>query len=196
MKIPIACLLVLSLAACGAIRPSGDRQSFLLQPEHGDARAPVRMGEILRIGRISVAPPFEGREFVYRRDEVRYETDFYNGFVADPADMVAAAATGWFRHSGLFREVLSPRAGLAADYRLDAGVSALYVDFRGSQPAAVLTMRWRVLRDIDSSLVLDVDSDERVALGERSPQGTALAYSEALKRALAKVEAALIAARL
>lgn len=196
MKTLLTCLLAILLLGCSVNRPDVERQSFLIQPERVGSVAARPIAETLRIGKVSVARPFEGREFVYRRDEVRYETDFYNEFVADPADMVGEAAAGWFRRSGLFQQVFAPRAGMPAGYRLDAGVSALYVDFRNPSPIAVLNIRWRLLHDGDSGIVLDVDSDERVALSESSPRGAALAFSEALQRALAKLEAELVAARL
>lgn len=193
MKLISACLFVLLLSACALSRPTVERQSFLIQPEHEAARAAVPVAESLRIGRVDVAPPFDGRAFVYRRDDVQYETDFYNEFAADPDNMVAEAAAIWFRPSGLFREVLAPRSGSFADYRLDASVSAMYVDFRSAAPAAVLSIRWRLLRDRDAEPVLGLDSEERVPLPERSPRGTALAYGEALKRSLAKLEAVVTA---
>lgn len=191
MKLPVACLVALVLSACTFSRPAVERQSFLVQPEHGEAKTAVPLGDSLRIGRVEVSPPFDERAFVYRRDEVRYEIDFYNEFAADPADMVAEAAAGWFGSTGLFREVLAPRAASMAEYRLEASVSALYVDFRGPVPAVVLSMRWRLLQGRNAELLLGMDSDERVPLPERSPHGAALAYGEALKRALAKLETAI-----
>lgn len=191
MKALIACFLAFILTACSLTQPAVQRQSFLIQPEREQARTETPVGDSLRIGRVVVAPPFDGRAFVYRRDEVQYETDFYNDFAADPADMVAEAAAGWFRSSGLFQQVLAPRAGSFADYRLEASVSAMYVDFRGAVPAAVLAIRWRLLRDRDAEILLGLDDEERVPLPERSSRGAALAYGDALKLALAKLEAAL-----
>lgn len=195
MKSPIAFLLAPILAACALSGPSVERQSFLVQPEHEAARVERPVGDSLRIGRVDVAPPFDERAFVYRRDQVRYETDFYNEFAADPGDMVAEAAAAWFRPSGLFGEVLSARTASFADYRLEASVSAMYVDFRNTAPAAVLSIRWRILRDRDAGLLFGLDSDERVPLPERSPRGAALAFGEALKRALSELESALKAGK-
>lgn len=196
MRSLISLLLALVLAACAISGPPVERQSFLIRPEHRAARAAAPVGDSLRLGRVDAAPPFDGRAFIYRRDQVRYETDFYNEFAADPADMMAQAAAEWLTSTGLFIEILAPRAGSFAEYRLEASISALYVDFRGNQPEAVLSVRWRLLRDRDAELLLGVDCEERVPLAERSPHGAAVAYGEALKRALAKLELSLKAKKL
>lgn len=196
MRAAIACCLALALAACGVTRPEAEHQSFLAHPEHPAPTTATPLAISLRVAKVSIARPFDGRAFVYRRDDVRYETDFYNEFAADPEDMVADAAAAWFRRSGLFREVFAPRAGAFADYRLDAGVSAMYVDFRNKPAAVVLAMRWRLRREGDDTTALEVDCEERVELGESSPHGAALAYGEALGRALAKLETALSRAAL
>lgn len=195
MKILFACMLLL-LAGCGITRPDIERQSFLVEPEYAGSPGTQMFAGTLRIGGVDVARPFDGREFVYRRDEVRYESDFYNEFAADPAHMLAEATARWLQRSGLFAQVLSARTGAAYDYRLEAGVSAMYVDFRGRRPAAVLSLHWRLLRGAQPNPALDLDCEERVELAELSPRGSALAYGEALKQALARLEAALKVAKL
>lgn len=187
--------LVVFLSACGASRPAVERQSFLLQAERaGAAREPV--AGTLAIGRVDVAPPFDERGLVYRRDDVRYETDFYNQFAADPGEMLGEATAGWLRQSGLFRQVLAPGAASRFDLRLDADVSAFYVDFQAGVPAAVLDIRWQLVRESDGSAVLGMDTRQRVPLEERSPAGAVRAYREALRQALVRLETALAEAGL
>jgi cholesterol transport system auxiliary component len=190
MKSLLPFLLVIALAGCANNQPAAEKQSFLIQVERpGGALAPV--AGTLRIGRVAVAPPFDERSFVYRRDDVRYEPDFYNQFAAEPAAMVAEAASGWLRQSGLFRMVQPPGGASRADFRLEASISAFYVDFQGDVPASVLDIRWQIVREGDGSAVLDLDCRQRVGLGERSPAGAARAYREALEQALARLEAAV-----
>lgn len=189
-------LLVLGLAGCAISRPGAESQSFLIQPERAGAPARTAASAALRVGAVRVAPPFDTRIWVYRRDDVRFENDFYNGFAADPAAMVAEAAAGWMRRSGLFQEVLPPPVSGRTGYRLDVDVTALYVDFQARPPQAVWTLRWRLLRESDGARMLEVACDERVPLAERTPVGAARAHREALARALHKLEAALAAATL
>lgn len=183
------------LAGCGNDRPAVERQSFMLQVERtGPAAMSAPAQGALRVGRVAVAPPFDERPLVYRRDDVRYETDFYNQFAADPADMLAQALAGWLSQSGLFQRVVLPGGVGTADYRLETSVSALYVDFQAETPAAVLNVRWRLVRDGDGATVVDLDSRQRVPLAERSSAGAARAYRQALQQALGQLEKAVSAA--
>lgn len=195
MKILPALLLAAALAACSNDRPALERQLFMIQTERpGAAAQPV--AESLRIGRVAMASPFDERALVYRRDDVRYETDIYNQFASDPADMLADGIAGWLRQSGLFRRIVPPGAAGGADYRLETGVSSFYVDFQAEPPAAVLDIRWRLTKEGESGNVLELDCRERVDLKERSPAGAVRAQRQALEQALGKLETALGSARL
>lgn len=191
MKKLLPLLLLALLAGCGNDRPAVERQSFLLEVERTAPAASAPAQGALRVGRVAVASPFDERPLVYRRNDVRYETDFYNQFAADPADMLAEALAAWFGQSGLFQRVVPPGAVATVDYRLETSVSALYVDFQAQPPAAVLNMRWRLVRDSDGDSVVDLDSRQRVVLAERSPAGAARAYRQALQQALVQLEKAV-----
>lgn len=188
-------LLLAVLTACSNQRPAVERQSFLILTERSGAAArPVAGG--LRVRKMVVASPFGDRPLVYRRSDVRYEVDFYNQFAADPSQMLTEAATGWLRQSGLFRQVMPPGAEAAADYRLEAKVSALYVDFEADPPAAVMNIRWQLVRESDGATAFALESRQRVSLAERSPTGAVRAYREALQQALGQLETALASAKL
>ena len=190
MKILSVLLLAAILAACGNDRPVVQRQLFMIQTER-PGRPVQPVAESLRIGRVAMASPFDERALVYRRDDVRYETDIYNQFASDPADMLADAIAGWLRQSGLFRRVVPPGAAGGADYRLETSVSSLYVDFQVEPPAAVLDVRWRLTKEGESGSVLELDCRERADLKERSPEGAVRAQRQALEQALGRLERAL-----
>lgn len=189
MKAVLATLALL-LAACTVSRPEAARLSFLVHAEYAGTPLARARAASLAVGPFEVAPPFDGRSYVYRRDEVRYETDFYNGYAAEPSAMLAEAAAAWLRRSGLFGSVTASAAG-AAEHRLQGRVAAMYVDFSGKEPAAVLNIGWRLRTAAAERTVLALDCEERVRLNEISPRGVALAQGEALEKALAKLERAL-----
>lgn len=193
MKILTLLLMAALLAGCGNNRPAVQRQSFLIQAERSAPMGTAPAAGILRVGRVVVAPPFDERALVYRRDDVRYETDFYNQFAADPPEMLAEAVAGWLRQSGLFRRVVPPGGAAPADYRLDTSVSALYVDFQANPPAAVVQLRWHLVRESDGSTLLEQDGRQRVALAEKSPAGAVRGFRDALQQALGELETALAA---
>lgn len=184
----LSVLALIVLAGCGINRPAVERQEFLIRPQRADSALVAPALGSLRVGRIEVAQPFDGRAFVYRRDGQRYETDFYNGFTAEPAEMLADATAAWLRRSGRFKEVLPARSPGTAELRLDAVVSSFYVDFRAA-PAAVLAMHWRLSRG--DSLILESGSEESVQLAAKTPAAAAQAYQEAVARALNRLEEGL-----
>lgn len=185
-------LVTLLLAACGFNRPTVERQSFVLAPLRATAAAPAT-GPSVKLGGVEVAPPFDGRGFVYRREGQRFESDFYNEFAAAPAELLGQATATWLRRSGHFSAVIESRLAGGADLRIDTAVSALYVDFTGEGPAAVLAVRWRITEE--GRATREVSRDERVPLQARTPAGAAQAIQEALARALAGLEAALAGGR-
>ncbi|HZX31777.1 MAG TPA: ABC-type transport auxiliary lipoprotein family protein [Rhodocyclaceae bacterium] len=195
MKVFTIFLVAALLAACGNTRPAVERQSFLIRTERSAPMAVAPVAGVLRVARVVVAPPFDQRALVYRRGDVRYETDFYNQFAADPPDMLAEAVAGWLRQGGLFQRVVAPAGAAPADYRLDTSVSAFYVDFQANPPSAVISLRWHLVRERDGSTLLENDSRQRVALAEKSPDGAVRALRDGLQLALGELEAALAAIR-
>ena len=88
MKTLLCCALAALLAACSAItRAPAVRQTFLIEPAPLSAVTQSQPGA-LRVGTISVAAPFRGKSFVFRIDELRYETDYYDEFLVTPASML------------------------------------------------------------------------------------------------------------
>lgn len=192
MKLLAAGVALLCLAACGLPQPAAERQSFLVTAKRAlGATRPPAAGSLV-VGRIEVAPPFDHLGFVYKRGEALFENDFYNQYAADPALLLGEAAAAWLRDSGIFATVYAPHRSSFADYRLEAAVEAMYVDFTAA-PAAVLAVRWRLWREADGSMVLEHFQEARSPLPERSPRGSAAALNADLAAILEGLEAALAA---
>src|SRR6476659_8638675 len=92
-----ACLLMASCASLS--RPATDRQLFAIDPGAPSQAAPTRPpGSIvktasvempaLRVRRLQVAKPNAGSAFVYRTAGGAYRTDYSNGFIAPPAELL------------------------------------------------------------------------------------------------------------
>jgi cholesterol transport system auxiliary component len=179
-----------SLAACSAItRPAPVRQTFLIAPPAVSPVAQPQPGA-LRVGNISVAAPFRGKSFVFRVDELRYETDFYDEFLVPPASMLTDQTTRALARARPFTRIAGPGATADAEFVLDGFVSALYADMReAGKPAADLAITYYLTP---------------TAGGERTPiwsheyrrhapmrDASAAAYAEALNAAFAEIVAEL-----
>ena len=78
----------LVLAACSLERPLPEATTYSIEPTTAAAAPVTRRPETLRIGSVRVASVFDSRELVYRLDDVRFSTDFYNRFIAPPGPML------------------------------------------------------------------------------------------------------------
>ena len=100
-RLLIAASAALALASCAIGKPIPQATTFGIAPPPPTLDLARRAGT-LRMGKVRVAPAFAGKPLVLRLDEVRYETDFYNAFLAEPADLLGAAMADWLDRAGPF----------------------------------------------------------------------------------------------
>jgi cholesterol transport system auxiliary component len=112
---------------------------FLLDPPLPAAAATAAKPGVLRVGTISVAAAFRGKNLVFRRSDLGYESDYYDEFFVPPATMLADALARGLAAAKVFRRVVAAgTAGNEGDYLLDGFAGEMYGDVRGGRNAAVL----------------------------------------------------------
>jgi ABC-type uncharacterized transport system auxiliary subunit len=184
---------VLMLTACAIGKPTPQATTYGLEPPP-PALAAARRSQILRMGKVRVAPAFAGKPLVFRLDDVRYAADFYNAFLAEPGDLVGVAMAEWLDQTGPFQSVAQPGTRTPADLVLEATVTELYGDFRsGRPPAAVMTIQFTLvdLRGVSTRVRLEQTIGRRIELPEASPAGLVRGYGLALGEILTELVAAL-----
>jgi ABC-type uncharacterized transport system auxiliary subunit len=134
------------VACLGQPHPVKNRFT-LAAPEAPEAAVNAAGRRTLLLGSVTAAPAYDGQALVYRLGADRYESDFYNEFLAPPTRLLAeAAADRLTRASRLLRVTVIP--GLTvADYGLETHIQDLYGDFRLDPPRAVMTFRF-ILNDL------------------------------------------------
>jgi cholesterol transport system auxiliary component len=192
--------LVTALAGCGlATRPATVKQTYLLDPRPpAKAPAPAHQAS-LKVGSIAVGTSFRGRSFVYREDELRYESDFYNEFFVSPAAMFTADVGNALAAAGVFREVLPASANALGDFVLEGLVGELYGDYRdAAKPAAVMSAKFFLIdnRGVSGVPVWQTELQQRVPMTSRSSDALAAAYTKAWTAMLADLARDLAAAKL
>jgi ABC-type uncharacterized transport system auxiliary subunit len=184
---------VLVLTACAIGKPTPQATTYGREPPP-PALAAARRSQILRMGKVRVAPAFAGKPLVFRLDDVRYAADFYNAFLAEPGDLVGVAMAEWLDQTGPFQSVAQPGTRTPADLVLEATVTELYGDFRsGRPPAAVMTIQFTLvdLRGVSTRVRLEQTIGRRIELPEASPAGLVRGYGLALGEILTELVAAL-----
>lgn len=192
----IALVLTASLiaAACSLTRDyPRETRYFVLEPAAGPSTA-NRRNETLRVGTVRVSPSFASSELVYRFDDVRFTSDFYNRLMAPPANMLAGRIGEWLERSGPFRFVSQPGAAAATDYVLEAVFTDLYGDFRpGRVPASVMNVQMYLIDAAagGARAAYSRAFERRIDLDESTPDAVARGYSIALAQILAELGADL-----
>jgi cholesterol transport system auxiliary component len=185
----LAVTIVVPLAACSLGRPIPQATTYIVDPASETTPVP-RRPERLRMGQVRVAAAFAGSGLVYRLDEVRYATDPYHAFVADPGAMLGNRMAEWLDRTGPFSTVAPPGSAQPAPYVLEATVEELYGDFRaGAVPAAVLSVQFALIDQANArpKVVYERTIGSRVNLSKASPDALIGGYGTALAQILAQV---------
>jgi cholesterol transport system auxiliary component len=146
---------------------------------------------VLKVPRFRVSPLYDGKEFVYRKDDLTYESDFYNVFFISPASLLTEEARRWLSASGRFQHVIDPSSRLEGALVLEGMVTSLYGDFREKEsPRAVLEIQIALIENPEagSRVVFKKDYRQETALAQRSAAGLARGWNEGLGRILTALE--------
>jgi len=171
------------VAACSIGAPAPQTTTYVVEPPRATSTPASRLPQALRMGNVRVAPPFAGSALVYRMDDVKFTSDFYNAFIAEPGPMLGARMAEWLDRAGPFKTVSQPGSLVTAPFALEAVVTELYGDFRaGRAPAAVMTVQFTLvdLTGTSAKVLLERFISRRVDLAEASPDALVRGYGQAL----------------
>jgi cholesterol transport system auxiliary component len=195
MKNLFCSILAISLVACSlptheAVTPS----SWMVSPERTGAPLASRTPYWLKIGAVSVAPPFDGKSLVYRVSDQRYEKDFYNIYAAIPSEMIANAERQWLNKANIFSAAVGQGNAFFPFYTLQATVNAFYGDYR-VKPEAVVSMEFFLTVEYgggkNNPLIGANSYTKRVTLKDNSPEALVQGQQQALAEILKEYEVQL-----
>jgi uncharacterized lipoprotein YmbA len=190
-RLLVAACAALTISACSIGRPIPQATTYIVDPPAGTRVAFAhRSATSLRMGNVRVSAPYAGSALVYRLDDVRYASDPYHAFAADPGAMLAYRIAEWLDDAGPFDTVAQPGGTRSAPYVLEATVAELYGDFReGKPPAAVLTVQFALIEQTGArpKVVYERTVGRRVDLPKASPDALVRGYGTALAEILSEV---------
>lgn len=195
----LALALGLLLAACSIGKPVPQATTYVVEAPPPAARISGAFGtEVARMGNVRVAAAFSGNSLVYRRDDVTFQSDPYEAFIADPSAMLGNQIAAWLDRAGPFRAVVQPGSGQTTRYVLEATVTELYGDFRPNQPAAAVMAIQFALVDstaVRTTTLMERTISRRVPLDRATPDGLVRGYGVALSGILTELVSDLANAR-
>jgi cholesterol transport system auxiliary component len=180
MSLPRRCLLLvcsLALASCTLRQPAVVTESFNF--DLPAAPAGRQGGKSVAVLPATASPDASGQMLLYRVDDVRYERDFYNRWLAPPARLLTSALRQWLVQARV-GQVREPGSPLASDLTMQPRLTDLYADYRDtSQPRSVVAMTIVIIqRDASSSRqVFERSYRREVPMNEISPSAAAEAWS-------------------
>jgi cholesterol transport system auxiliary component len=171
-------------AGCVSIEKSyPDKRYFVLNiAADAAAQNPGETGT-LQIASARVSPRYADKNFVYRRSDARFESDFYNEFLISPGVLVAEELRHGLSQSGLFKFVVGSVNALAPTHTLEIVVNTLYGDFRDlSAPKAVMEIEFFLSQEASPSGILFHKRYHRtIPLNGRNPEALVQGWNQALE---------------
>lgn len=186
----LAIALALSAASCSIFnRDAPQGASYILMPQPAAPAAGDRLGSIV-VGRYGAMPPFDGRMFLFRMPDQSWRNDPYNGFIADPADMLCDLTARAFEDSGRFSDVVIEGAVVRVELGAEGVLEQFFADYSDrANPMAVVRLRVYIVdrRGARSELVVQTVGQARTPIKGDGAGAVADAFSAAAGEALAQV---------
>lgn len=192
-SLPTTLLLAIAvlLTGCGIniSRDLPDRKYYALEVNRGGPVNQAIEGAVLKVAGVRVSPRYKGRELVYRRGQLAWESDFYNQWFVLPAHMLTAQVREWLRASALFEYVPETGSHIEATHILESNVVSLYGDFR-EKPEAVIEMQFFVIREEAgrTGIVFKKDYSRNVPMSKASAEALVAGWNRGLEEILAALE--------
>jgi cholesterol transport system auxiliary component len=183
MKRLLLIVAVIGLSACSLpTRAPVTPTSWNVAPERTGAPRQARTPFWLKIGAVSVAPPFDGKSLVYRLGDQRYEKDFYNVYSSIPGEMIGNAERQWLNNANIFSAAVGQNNSFFPYYILQASVNEFYGDYR-VKPEAVVSVEFflTVVNAGKTNPLIGANRyTKRVALKDNTPEALVIGQQQAL----------------
>ena len=135
----LACLLTGCFGGGSAVQAKAAAMRRTFAPELSPKSAPAGARPVwgtVRLNGFRALAPFDAKTFLYRRGENEYAADYYNGWIAQPADLIGDLFARYMETAAVFGRTVDARTATAADVAVQGIVTGLYLDTSGSRPKA------------------------------------------------------------
>ena len=147
-----------------------------------------------------VQSPFSGNNFIYRTDNENYLVDYYNLFLAPPAEQISPQINRCLAQAKLFDQTVDSAGITKPNYWLNTNLSEMYADYRDrSIPKAVLTIQFELYQEsIEPNKTIKIFNKtyhEAIPLQKKNSESLVDACNEGLQESLRAFENDLMHSR-
>ena len=148
---------------------------------------------LVALGRVSISPLFQSRNFTYRTADNSYEQDPYAGFLISPERALAESIRASMRAGCFFGRVVEPGSGLIPTMVVEVSINQLYGDFRNaSRPVGTMQIHFIVYTVKDGTagrVVLDKVCAHESPLARKAPAALMAAWDANLNQIMEEIAA-------
>ncbi len=173
-------------------QPYVDKQQYALEATHPKPAVAIASAPLLRVRPFDSTPMTGALPFVYRHDESRYETDFYNVFFIPANEQLSEIARRWLTQAGF--PTLPPSSRVEGDIILEGSLARLYGDYRKTDdPQAVMELDLALVdnRGIKPGLLFQKSYKGTALMQKKDPANLVQGWNTALAQILSELESDL-----
>ncbi|MBM9548898.1 hypothetical protein JWG40_17865 [Leptospira sp. 201903074] len=178
-------LLFLLNQCLGVSKTFPEKRFFLIETGETKQLFSVPKQKTFIVRKVFVSQRFEGKEFVYRKENAVYESDFYNSFFIPPAHNFKEEFVRSLLKSGNFEWDASMHTRVNITHFIELNLSQMYGDFRTKEPKAVIEFEVVVYEDKDSisTPVFRKTYKQIQAIEKKDPEALVLGWNQGLTNA-------------
>ncbi|MCA9408371.1 MAG: hypothetical protein H6755_02585 [Candidatus Omnitrophica bacterium] len=149
----------------------------------------------INIEKFTATSRYEARGLIYRREESRFENDYYNRFHAFPADLATEGAIKWFAGAQQLQLITPDLINVKTDFLLQGVLIELYGDFREeNNSGAVIEIQFTFLNQetLPPIVIFQKTYSERIPLTTTALGALMQGYTDGFQKIFAQLESDII----
>lgn len=176
----------------GVSKAYAEKKYFLIEAETSKSETIPPKNTGLKIRRFSISQKFEGKEFVYRKDNITFESDFYNLFFIAPVSNLREELVKGLIAKKIFEWDSSSNSRMEPTHYLEVTVRQLYGDFRNS-PKAILELEIFLYTENagNTNVILKKTYDKSISIQTKEAGELVSGWSQAFSEILSEIDSDL-----
>lgn len=185
-------LCLLTLGACGALRPEAAPSHPAYYALDIPRRAAPVAAATATAPTLTVNPPhaaagFDSARIIYVRETHKPEYFAHSAWIDPPARMLAPLLVAAIESTGAFRAVVQKPGTATGDLRLDTEIIRLQQDFRTVPSRTQFTLRAYLVEEKTRRVIAWREFDAAVAVTREDPYGGVVAANHAVRIVLERL---------
>jgi len=168
------------------------KRYYLITVEEQNFKKSRKKFPYLRVNKFKISNLYEGKNFIYKLSDVRYEADFYSEFLVFPASNITEIFQQWILKTEI--GTLPPPTLFENEklYTLSGQILSLYGNFIDSNnPGAVMELDIYIQRSSDSGVIFKKSYRQIIKIPNTQADELVKGWNQAITNILLELESDL-----